>query len=285
MLSRNSGAATEGSAPSTPAKAGDLRTRVFSALVLGPIVLGIVWLGGWAFHLMILAFALLTVAEWVRLVEPERPHAPGCMAGLGTVVVLGSLLAWGGGGALLAVVVLTPVLYVAARQACRARHPKLIAVALPYVAGGAAGLAWLREDAAAGLGVFLLVLLAVWATDTGAYAAGRLIGGPKLAPRVSPKKTWAGLLGGMLASGISAWAIARGFGAASPATAAALGAGIAVVSQMGDLFESWVKRRYGVKDSGHLIPGHGGLLDRVDGLLVAAPVFALLHAASRGPWW
>ena len=287
MPSRNSDAATEGSAPSSPARGGDLRTRILSALVLGPIVLGITWLGGWPFDLLILAFALLTTAEWIRLVEPGRSEMAGLMAGAGVVGVLGALILWGGPGAVLAVLALTPILYVAARQAGGARHPKLIAAVLPYVAGGAAGLAWLRHDPTAGLGLFLLVLLAVWATDTGAYAAGRLIGGPKLAPRISPKKTWAGLIGGMVASAVAAWAVALGFQAASPATAAAFGAAIAVVSQGGDLFESWVKRRYGVKDSGHLIPGHGGLLDRVDGLLVAAPAFALVHAAWEGasPWW
>lgn len=286
MPSRNSGGATEGSAPSAPARGGDLGTRVLSALVLGPAVLLAVWFGGWVFLLLILAVALATTAEWVRLVEPERPFAPGAATAAAVAAVLGAQIVWGGTGAVAAVAALTPALYVGTRL-MGARHPKLLAVAVPYVAAGAAGLAWLRSDPVSGLGLLLFVVLAVWATDTGAYAAGRSIGGPRLAPRVSPKKTWAGLIGGMVSAALAGWAVAEAFDAARPGLAALLGAVLAVVSQAGDLFESWVKRRYGVKDSGHLIPGHGGILDRIDGLLVAASGFALLQASwgVSASWW
>ena len=125
------------------------------------------------------------------------------------------------------------------------------------------------------------LLCVVWATDIGAYAFGRLIGGPKLAPRFSPKKTWAGLIGGMLSAagvgaGIAAWAglAVVGFGL--------LSAGLAVMSQAGDLFESWVKRRFNVKDSSNIIPGHGGVLDRVDGVLPVAVVVAVLALVQGG---
>lgn len=165
--------------------------------------------------------------------------------------------------------------------------PQLQHLGLVYLALPAASLIWLRELSSvtypyAGLQLTVYVLLVVWATDIGAYFAGKQLGGPKLAPEISPNKTWSGLLGGMAAAG------GLGLVAASftpyPTTVVgcvAMGMLLAVVSQAGDLFESWLKRRAGVKDSGTLIPGHGGLLDRVDGLLTAIPVFALFVALSR----
>lgn len=157
---------------------------------------------------------------------------------------------------------------------------------LAYVGIPCATLIWLRgsqfSDAPdGGLLIVLYLMFVVWATDIGAYFAGRKIGGPKLAPNISPKKTWAGLAGGMLAAGVVG-GIAATF---TPYPFSFVGCTLiavvlAVVSQMGDLFESWLKRRVGVKDSGTLIPGHGGLLDRVDGLIVAAPVLGLLVALS-----
>lgn len=128
------------------------------------------------------------------------------------------------------------------------------------------------------MGLLIYLLFCIWATDIGAYAAGKSIGGPKLAPRISPKKTWAGLVGGMLSAAAFGAGVAVAFDAERPWLAAVLGMVLAVVGQIGDLFESGIKRRFDVKDSGRLIPGHGGLLDRVDGLIVAAPVFALFHA-------
>lgn len=150
------------------------------------------------------------------------------------------------------------------------------AAGLLYVALPCASLIWLRNEPD-GLALSLFVFFIVCATDIGAFFAGRFAGGPKLAPRLSPNKTWAGLFGGMALAGIVG-------GTAShftpyPATASNamfLSMGFAVLAQLGDLFESWLKRRVGAKDSGRLIPGHGGLLDRVDGLIPTLPLFALL---------
>ncbi|MDP6952500.1 MAG: phosphatidate cytidylyltransferase, partial [Alphaproteobacteria bacterium] len=115
-----------------------------------------------------------------------------------------------------------------------------------------------------------------WATDSGAYAFGRLIGGPRLAPRVSPGKTWAGLFGGMLSAAIVGFGIASYYALGVAIMAGLVAAGLAALAQAGDLFESWLKRRRGMKDAGNLIPGHGGLLDRVDGMMTATPALALL---------
>lgn len=137
----------------------------------------------------------------------------------------------------------------------------------------ALSLLWLRERQDIGLDLLLWVFIVTWATDIGAYFAGRAIGGPKLAPRVSPNKTIAGLVGGMVAAGLlgGLWAAYRDL----PSMLLVLGAPFAAAAQGGDLFESWMKRRAGVKDSGTLIPGHGGVFDRVDGLLVVATLTAL----------
>lgn len=147
---------------------------------------------------------------------------------------------------------------------------------LAYVALPCASILWLRMQPE-GLYMVLFVLFAVWSTDIGAYFTGRKIGGAKLWAAISPKKTWAGLAGGMVSAALVA-GIMSSF-TPYPATlpeAVIIGMAIAIVGQAGDFFESWLKRRAGVKDSGKLIPGHGGILDRVDGLIFTLPLFALL---------
>jgi phosphatidate cytidylyltransferase len=153
-----------------------------------------------------------------------------------------------------------------------------------YLALAAAMLMFLRSRSD-GLASVLTVVLMVIATDVGAYFTGRAIGGPKIAPAISPSKTWAGLGGGMVASGavgLLAYLIGNGNASAGIlGVSAAIGVIVAVVAQAGDFFESWMKRRAGVKDSGSLIPGHGGLFDRVDGLLAVSFVLGILFAFSR----
>jgi phosphatidate cytidylyltransferase len=164
----------------------------------------------------------------------------------------------------------------------RLRAPLTFAAGVVYILLSAAALLWLRVDSGVGRANVLFVLLVVWATDVGAYLIGRLVGGIALAPSISPAKTWSGAVGGL------ACALGVGLGAAqislgSVWRALAVAAGLSIVAQAGDLLESGVKRHFGVKDSGRLIPGHGGLLDRLDGLLAAAPIAALLAAAlGRG---
>jgi phosphatidate cytidylyltransferase len=140
----------------------------------------------------------------------------------------------------------------------------------------------LRADPVAGRDTLFWLLAVVWAADTGAYTFGRLIGGPKLAPVISPNKTWAGLAGGIGMAAIVGVGAALLLDQAAVLTLAGLSALIGAVSQGGDLVESWVKRHFGVKDTGSIIPGHGGLLDRVDGLLTAAVGVAILSAVGKG---
>ncbi|WP_298372169.1 phosphatidate cytidylyltransferase [Azospirillum sp.] len=283
MTSSTDGNAASAPPPPAPAKTSDLKARVLSALVLAPVVLGAVWFGGWVFRALIVLGAVIAISEWINLV-PSARRLParvisvcgvlgalsaqllvGPLAGLGVAVLFAGLTALGGGGT----------------------DRKLLGFGVVYVAAGIAGLMWLRDLPGDGLALFLFAMLAVWATDIGAYAAGRTIGGPKLAPRISPKKTWAGLIGGMVSAALVGWLVALVAGAAMPGLALLVGALSAVVGQIGDLFESAIKRRYNVKDSGQLIPGHGGILDRIDGLLVAAPVLAVFHATlgTALSWW
>jgi phosphatidate cytidylyltransferase len=149
-----------------------------------------------------------------------------------------------------------------------------------YIGMPALSLVWMRH---LGRGTLFWLLLLVWATDIGAYAAGRIIGGPKLLPKVSPKKTWAGLGGGILSAAVVGGAVAlANDGGPEPVSLAFISGGLAIVAQAGDLAESWVKRHFGVKDSSCIIPGHGGVMDRLDGLLATAPVVAVLCLAFGG---
>lgn len=250
---------------------------------MAPVVLAAVWAGGWILRALLVATALLAVAEWVNLVPGSRRSAALLSSMVGVVASLAALIAVGAAAA----VGVAALFILVVALAGGGRDRMLLGIGVFYVSLGLIGLDWLRDRPDEGLALFLYAMLAVWATDIGAYAAGRSIGGPKLAPRISPKKTWAGLIGGMVSAGLAGWAVAEVAGAAQPLLALLVAALSAVVAQAGDLFESAVKRRYNIKDSGHLIPGHGGILDRIDGLLVAAPVLALFHATigTAVSWW
>ena len=158
-----------------------------------------------------------------------------------------------------------------------ARATLSLAFGFPYLGLAAVALPRMRLDPVVGLANTLFVLSIVWASDIGAYLVGRLIGGPKLAPAISPGKTWSGAAGGLIGAGLAGMAVAACFSTGfSPLHVIELALGFGVISQAGDLLESALKRHFGVKDSGRIIPGHGGLLDRVDALLAVAPVAALL---------
>jgi phosphatidate cytidylyltransferase len=167
------------------------------------------------------------------------------------------------------------------------RRPISLAAGAIYVGLAGIALIWLRHDPLAGLPNILFLLLVVWASDVGAYLAGRLLGGPRLAPRISPGKTWAGACGGLLAAVAMGYIVAVCFwlssgGAGLSWRIAVVAVALGFASQLGDLLESAIKRHFGVKDSGRLIPGHGGLFDRLDGFLTAGPLAALL-ALALGP--
>ncbi len=201
------------------------------------------------------------------------------VSGLG-LAVLGLAVAYVGGVAFnLLVVVAAGLMAFEWRRLCGgARSPAAraswLAVGCVYIAAPCIAMVWLRA-VPHGRETIIWLLAVVWATDVGAYFTGRGLGGPKLAPRISPGKTWSGLAGGVVAAAAAGFASAGLLGVAGPWRLAVAAALLALVAQGGDLWESMVKRRFGVKDSGTLIPGHGGVLDRLDGLMAAAPAVAV----------
>lgn len=243
--------------------------RALSALALAPPVLAAVWFGPPWSDILILLSACVLLWEWLRLVGAGWQRSSGTVA---AGVVGGLLLAafghWDLGALLWAICT--------AGASVRASPPEKglwIGLGGLYLGPPGFALLWLR-DRPDGLEVFIWLLLVVWSVDIFAYVAGRSIGGPKLWPTVSPKKTWAGLIGGVLAAAIVGGALAYAVEGRDPLTLALLAAVLGVIAQGGDLLESAVKRHFGVKDASGIIPGHGGLLDRVDGLLAASLALA-----------
>ena len=159
---------------------------------------------------------------------------------------------------------------------------------LLYIGVACAGLLILRADPEQGRGLVVAFFAVIWATDIGAYLVGRAVGGPKLAPTISPKKTWSGAIGGAVCAMVAGFLTGNAMDLShSSAVLLGIAGVISVVSQIGDLVESWWKRHFGVKDSGNLIPGHGGILDRIDGVLLASPVALASHWLAHGgsmPW-
>ncbi len=253
--------------PSAPAKGDELRARVLSALLLVPVVLAIVFLGSPAMEGLVILAAILLGWEWGGLCGADRPMPARAVLILAILAgVLAGALGYFGPALLLVAAGLLVVGL--AMAALRLANPLWLALGVPYLALPCIALLWLRFSHDSGAELVLWLLLVIWATDSGAYFAGRAIGGPKLAPSISPNKTWAGFIGGIAAADLvaaSGWVLLPDH----PLLPLILiGALVAALSQVGDLFESFAKRRFGVKDTGTLIPGHGGLLDRVDGLLV-----------------
>jgi len=227
-------------------------------------------------------FAALVMAwEWARLCAGGELRAGGVLLIVGVGLAVGAValtdVRVGSAIALCGAAVVWGVEWRQSRAAPRWMAAGCLWVALPCIF-----LLWLEQKDSDGRNTLLWVFALVWATDIGAYAVGRLIGGPQLAPRWSPRKTWSGLLGGIGCAAIAGWVTARALGAAPVLPLILLSAGLAVVEQFGDLAESVAKRRFGVKDASSLIPGHGGLLDRLDGLLAVIPAVALLTWVGGG---
>ncbi|MDQ0393225.1 phosphatidate cytidylyltransferase [Labrys monachus] len=262
-------------ASASKANWSDLAVRLASAIVMAGLALLTNWLGGLAFALFWLLASLAVLAEWLALVTPGETDR--LAIGVGAAVLAGSAwLAYAGGGvaAILSLLAGAAALWARA-AACRRRHPGLIAAALPYAGAVVLPAVLLRHDGEFGMRAILVLFAIVWGSDVMAYFTGRTLGGPKLCPRISPKKTWSGFVGGVGFGGIAAGLVAQSF------ALGLLGAALAAISQGGDLLESMLKRRFDAKDASHLIPGHGGVMDRLDGFVaaaLAALVIGWLHA-------
>jgi len=267
---------TEGqAAPAADQGSRNLILRVIAALVLAPVAIAIAWLGGWLWTTLVTLAAIGLYVEWLMIVGVAR-ETRVVTSGAVALAISGLCLALGRiDGSLLAL-----ALGLAAVALLSPGRRNWIATGFGYAAAAQIASVLVRLDQVWGFVALILVLLVVWVTDIGGYFAGRGIGGPKLWPRVSPKKTWAGAFGGFVASLVVAAGFAA-FGLGKTGPLLLLGAVLSIASQLGDLFESAVKRRFGVKDSSHIIPGHGGLMDRLDGF-VAAVVVAAIFGFLRG---
>jgi phosphatidate cytidylyltransferase len=272
------------------AEASALRKRLLSAAVLLPLAAAAVWLGPPYWDVLVGAIAVVMAWEWAGMCAfgqpPSRRPVFG-MAPAGALSMLAMAVAMSAAACqAYRLSLLLLVLGGALSSLLGMRRPGgrgawqgfgTVYIGLPSIA-----IIWLRAQAPGGLATMVWVLALAIAVDTGAYAAGRSIGGPKLAPRISPNKTWAGLLGGIAAGMVVGAVAALWLGAPSVWPLVLASALLGIVEQAGDLMESGFKRYFGVKDSGHLIPGHGGFLDRVDGLLAVALAVALAQSLGGG---
>ncbi|WP_294132524.1 phosphatidate cytidylyltransferase [Sphingobium sp.] len=251
--------------------ASELRTRAIVGVVLIAVALGALLSGGLLFWVLLSAAGVLMQAEWADLSGASADHKKLSMYAvsvpLAILCPLAAGLSWFAIGLLVAAFLFVIVATRSVRLALGVIYVCLPVMALLFLRGQAPNIF--------GLTLALWALALVWATDIGAYFAGRSIGGPKLAPRISPSKTWSGLGGGVLAALLVGFALHRFAGL--PIELAAASGLLAVAAQGGDLLESAMKRRAGVKDSGSLLPGHGGVMDRLDGVATAAPLAALLY--------
>jgi phosphatidate cytidylyltransferase len=280
-----------GQGSGTPSKPNDLKPRVFSAVVLATGAIGSAIIGGWIFALVWGALSILVYLEWFAIASRDAKAGAG---GIHWLSVVGALLlgcvALTLGGALISGWSLTRlapglagliVAYAVLVWRAKLSHRRWHIGGMVYAGGLLVSVLILRLSDTHGLTAILFLFAIVWGADVGAYFTGRALGGPKLAPRISPNKTWSGFLGG-IATGVFAGMLVLGVARLNlPGGVVLVAAAIALVSVAGDLFESHMKRHFGVKDSGHLIPGHGGFMDRLDAFLFAS-VLALIIGIGHG---
>ena len=253
--------------------------RTASALVLAPLAILAAYLGGWIFAAVCAATAMLVLWEWSALTRSDDRLILG--AGLPALSAAAISAQVGAPG--VAIVVIAAGAFIAAIAMTARSRPDQRANAAGWAAAGIVYAAimlvspiLLRQDPQIGFAALLFLFATVWSTDVFAYLVGRKIGGPLLWPRLSPKKTWAGAVGGLAGGVVAGSIVAYASAGTQPVIGGVLALILSIAAQAGDLLESAVKRRFGVKDASAIIPGHGGVMDRVDGLLVAALVSVLI---------
>jgi phosphatidate cytidylyltransferase len=256
----------------------NLMLRVLSSLVLAPLAIAVAYFGGVAFIVFWAAAALLVLWEWDTLICDDGRNLVLLTGGV-ALAGAGLLLAFDRPGVAVALIIL----------GCFGVGGLAAAERRGWCAGGVAYAAvlliapvLLRSDTSLGFAAIVFLFVVVWLTDITAYFVGRSVGGPKLMQRVSPNKTWSGALGGTLAGVIGGVVVAQQAGVGGLVAAAVIALLLSVVSQAGDLLESAIKRRFDAKDASQLIPGHGGLMDRLDGFVAAAFAGALIGLAHGG---
>ncbi len=253
-------------------------SRVIAAAVMIPLAIGLTWVSGWPFSLLILFCAGMIAREWARLCGGAQSYIPSLALATGALLIIAGSSATGRydiglGGCV--------VLYIALGRVPIGLNTQrgrewLAAGSLAIVPAGLS-LIWLRNIPGDGFDLIVWLFAVVWTTDTAAFLVGRAVGGPRLAPTISPAKTWTGSLAGLAGAAIMGFALSYAVTGELLGLAAVAGAIIGLASGAGDLCESYMKRRFNAKDSGALIPGHGGVLDRLDSLLAAAPAAACMY--------
>ncbi|MFM9975267.1 MAG: phosphatidate cytidylyltransferase [Beijerinckiaceae bacterium] len=254
----------------------ELTLRVFSGVIMATVAIGSAIYGGWLFALIWTGASLAVAFEWQRLVHKEMHGGPFLLAAASV------LLAAAGAWLIMPSLLLAALVLAVIAGLLAPRNTGLETVAgVFYAAGLCSAVILCRGQGHDGLIVIFWLFAVVWGTDILAYFTGRTFGGPKLWPSVSPKKTWSGAMGGLVGGVVIGCLLLVLFGVKPALPHIVLSATFSVLTQAGDLFESFLKRRYGVKDSGSLIPGHGGFMDRLDGFIVAV-VAAAAFGALRG---
>ena len=246
-----------------------------------PVALGLTWWGGWPFNLLIIGAAGLLAREWSRLcgVDPQSGLGVALIAGI-VLTLLAALVFDRHVSVGLAGLGLSLPLFLLANRSYGRQRAFWLAFGTMAILPAGLSLVWMRATEPHGLILICWVMAVVWVTDSAAFGVGRAVGGPLLAPKISPAKTWAGLAGGLTAATLIGGAAPILLGHAGVALAAFVGLVVGIAAALGDLFESYIKRKFKAKDSGGLIPGHGGVLDRLDSLLAAAPVTAAIYLAG-----
>jgi phosphatidate cytidylyltransferase len=256
----------------------NLMTRIASSLILAALAIGAAYLGGLAFIAFWTVAAFCVLWEWDTLVSPNEKNQV-LTIGLAAIGGAGLLLALGRALSPIALILLG--MLAAATLASRA-HRGWHVGGLLYAGALLIAPVLLRRDSMLGFTALVFLFLTVWLSDIVAYFVGRTLGGPKLMPGVSPNKTWSGAIGGTIGGVIGGVAVASYASIGNLMAIGVLALVLSIAAQAGDLFESAIKRRFNVKDAGRLIPGHGGVMDRVDGFLVAAIVAAAIGVARGG---
>ncbi len=259
----------------------ELRLRVMSGLVMVAAALLTLWFGGWPFAALWIAAGFVAGMEWSRILHPDEPELSHMARGAPAILTgVAAAIGWGEAVPPLVIACILP-------QFLSATDRRLGALGIVYASAIAVAPILVRAEPGIGLALIAWCFAVVWATDVAAYFTGRALGGPKLWPSVSPKKTWSGAIGGALAGIVAAvivaW-IARRVGGEWPFSlvlTALLALVASAAGQLGDLAESALKRRFGVKDSGSIIPGHGGVLDRLDAFVVVVSLVAVIVALNR----
>lgn len=257
----------------------ELTLRVLSAAVILPVAFAAIWFEGWYFGGLVLSIAAAMAWELSHLC---RAGAALRWIAVTSLLLVAGLSFAGYMGEGFACAVAGMIVTIAVSRISAVSSPYLMSFGIAYISLALLSLVWLRFAEIAGIATFCWMVAVVVATDIGAYFGGRGIGGPKLAPRVSPAKTWSGLCGGVVCAALAGTLILAAVGGGDYIWIVLTSGALAVVAQFGDLVESGVKRHVGVKDSGNLIPGHGGVLDRLDGFLTVAPATALMTWIAGG---